>query len=177
MQHSGPPNIGILKFVVVFLGRVPSFWLKAVFWIPGIIYAGNITNNYRQSLTGYTLQLCSLYKHSTTMPKVVYRMCATMRLSIPLTQACLCTLYLVSSPSENRRLTIWHACVCVCVCVCVWVSTYCTGDEIKLHLFLTWAPDKHQWSTAHSSSFSPREEPQIHWIWGWVGPRGGQDIF
>ena len=77
-----------------------------------------------------TLQLCSLHKHSTTMPKVVYQMCATLRLSTPLTQACLCTLYVVSSPTRNRRLMIWHALVCVCVCewewvcvsVCMWVS-------------------------------------------------------
>jgi len=160
------------------------------------------------------------------MPKVVYRMCATLRLSTPLTQACLCTLYLVSSPNKNRRLMIWcaHVCVCVCVCVsvcvcewvcvyvsdvcvsewvfvwvyvskcvrvsvcvceseCEWVcvglcvSTSCTGDEVKLHLFLTSAPDKHQWSATHSSSFTPREEPQTHSIWGWVSPRGGLDIF
>ena len=146
------------------------------------------------------------------MPKVVYRMCITLRLSTPLTQACLCALYIVSSPNKKRRLMIWRAHVCVCVfvcewcvcewvcmwasvwvgvyvskcvwvCVCMWVcvsecvSTSCTEDEVKLHLLLTSAPDKHQWSTTNSSSFTPREEPQTHSIWDWVGPRGGLDIF
>jgi len=66
------------------------------------------------------------------------------------------------------------------VCVCVCVFTPCTGDEVKLYSFLNWTPDKHEWSTAHPSFFTRKEEPQnpdTHSIWGWVGPRGGLDTF
>ena len=67
------------------------------------------------------------------MPKLVYQMCETLRLSIGLTQACLCTLYLVSSPNK-KKVVLWydvHMCVWVCVrvhacmCVCLYIVRVC----------------------------------------------------
>jgi hypothetical protein len=66
IQHGRPPNIRILTFVGALLGWIPSFWLKAVFWIPGIRAAGNITSNYRKSLTGY-LWYSSVHCKSTAL--------------------------------------------------------------------------------------------------------------
>jgi hypothetical protein len=40
----------------------------------------------------------------------------------------------------------------------------------------TSALDGGEWSASHRDRFTPTERaPDIHWIWGWVGPRAGLD--
>jgi hypothetical protein len=50
------------------------------------------------------------------------------------------------------------------------------GVEVYSTNFLTSALDGGEWSASRPCRFTPRERaPGIHWIGGWMGPRGGLD--
>ena len=67
---------------------------------------------------------------------------------------------------------------CMRVCVCVHAMRAYTGDVVKLHSSLTWAPDKCSWSTSYPSSCTHRNGPQntfekrkmlaLPWFWPWT---------
>jgi hypothetical protein len=51
------------------------------------------------------------------------------------------------------------------------------GVDVYIHVFLTSALIGGEGSASRPGCFTPGERASItHWIWGWVGPRTGQDV-
>jgi hypothetical protein len=50
------------------------------------------------------------------------------------------------------------------------------GVDVQIHIFLTSALVRGEWSTSRPGRFTPGEKaPGTHWIGGWVGLRAGLD--
>jgi hypothetical protein len=50
------------------------------------------------------------------------------------------------------------------------------GVEVLIHVFLSSALVRGEWSASLPGRFTPKERPPgTHWIGGWVGPRTGLD--
>jgi hypothetical protein len=50
------------------------------------------------------------------------------------------------------------------------------GLDVQIHVFLTSALAGGEWSASRLSCFTPGERtPGVHWIGGWVDPRGSLD--
>jgi hypothetical protein len=50
------------------------------------------------------------------------------------------------------------------------------GVDVQIHIFLTSALARGEWSALHPCSFNPGEiAPRTYWIGGWVGPRADTD--
>jgi hypothetical protein len=50
-------------------------------------------------------------------------------------------------------------------------------EHHTMKAFLTSALDGGEWSASHPGHFTPREKaPGMHWIGGWVGPKGILDM-
>jgi hypothetical protein len=50
------------------------------------------------------------------------------------------------------------------------------GVDVKIHVFLTSALVRGEWSASPPCRITPGERaPGIHWIGGWVDPRAGMD--
>jgi hypothetical protein len=48
------------------------------------------------------------------------------------------------------------------------------GVDVLIHIFLTAALVRGEWSASRPCRFTPGERaPGTHWVWGWVGPRAG----
>jgi hypothetical protein len=46
------------------------------------------------------------------------------------------------------------------------------GNDVQIHVFLTSALFRSEWSNSRPCSFTPGERaPGTHWIGGWMGPR------
>jgi hypothetical protein len=50
------------------------------------------------------------------------------------------------------------------------------GVNVQIHIFLTSALVRYEWSASRPGSFTPEERtPGTHWTGGWLNPRAGPD--
>jgi hypothetical protein len=55
------------------------------------------------------------------------------------------------------------------------MKTY-AGVDVKIHIFLTSALARGEWSALRPYRFTPREiNPSTYWMGGWVSPRAETD--